>query len=603
MQVMMSPTPSAMSRVDRLDVRELHRDQRGAVMIVGLGMACFLIGSLWFMIGVGNAIVFRDLMQEAADSAAFTSAVIHAKGMNFISAINMILLIIISAYILMGVINDIMFFACLAWWPSCPAFVKYHNFWTKTAKIMKYGVDVAHYVELAISYGYPWFATYKAHTVGDDYGKFSPQKREISMWAVSTSNIPGAFINGPLNKAILAISPEGKKNDPNVFIGYKGNGKGPTLCNDGSYSNSAGSGTCSGHGGVAAVQIPPPQVGTGQPVDTYTSPAKKTGLPVAAKKWKDVCKKFGATLLNSIGDLIGMKIPSAVKTILQKGIEWRYCNDMGSSSEDSLKGIYGKDSAKEFDDAMTKSNESEAEAAKKGGGTYKPPTFDNSPGKSSQIGGDGSILGKLGIDIKLGSSGGSFDPGFDKWWGKDGPLLPWAGAGNGTPWHQVWALNMNPDFIDESEHRVGIAARKFGVQSSADPMFYISQAEFYYDCTKEWMDDGCNKEDNAGYSLRWRARLVRVEFPGIINMLSSFATDFLVNMKGYQAVNKKIVGAATSKLTKMGVPSIASSAIGAVLGKFIETAQKQATGWINKQADQADDKIQSYINTYFGMYH
>lgn len=35
------------------------------------------------------------------------------------------------------------------------------------------------------------------------------------------------------------------------YIPYSGNGGGPTLCNDGSISNSSGRGTCSHHGGVA----------------------------------------------------------------------------------------------------------------------------------------------------------------------------------------------------------------------------------------------------------------------------------------------------------------------------------------------------------------
>lgn len=35
------------------------------------------------------------------------------------------------------------------------------------------------------------------------------------------------------------------------FIPYAGNGLGPTLCADGLYSHSAGSGTCSSHGGIA----------------------------------------------------------------------------------------------------------------------------------------------------------------------------------------------------------------------------------------------------------------------------------------------------------------------------------------------------------------
>ena len=37
-------------------LRELHQDKRGAIMLIGLCMSCFLIGSLWFLIGIGDAI-------------------------------------------------------------------------------------------------------------------------------------------------------------------------------------------------------------------------------------------------------------------------------------------------------------------------------------------------------------------------------------------------------------------------------------------------------------------------------------------------------------------------------------------------------------------
>ena len=38
---------------------------------------------------------------------------------------------------------------------------------------------------------------------------------------------------------------------PGTFIPYQGNGDGPTLCSDGTYSHSSGRGTCSHHGGTA----------------------------------------------------------------------------------------------------------------------------------------------------------------------------------------------------------------------------------------------------------------------------------------------------------------------------------------------------------------
>ena len=94
-------------------VKRLHNDQRGAIMLMGLCMSCFLIGALWFLIGIGDAIVFRDTMQEATDHATFTSAALHAKGMNFISACNLFILALIAVHIIMGLIHDILLAVCI----------------------------------------------------------------------------------------------------------------------------------------------------------------------------------------------------------------------------------------------------------------------------------------------------------------------------------------------------------------------------------------------------------------------------------------------------------------------------------------------------------
>ena len=89
------------------DAREsLIADSRGAVMLIGLFMACFLIGSLWFIVGIGDAIVMRDTAQEAADAVAFSAATVHARGMNFIAALNLVMLAIVAVYIVMGMISD-----------------------------------------------------------------------------------------------------------------------------------------------------------------------------------------------------------------------------------------------------------------------------------------------------------------------------------------------------------------------------------------------------------------------------------------------------------------------------------------------------------------
>jgi hypothetical protein len=66
-------------------------DTRGAVLVAALFMAAALVGALWYVIGVGDAILYRQRMQDAADAAAYSGAVIHARGMNLIALVNVVM--------------------------------------------------------------------------------------------------------------------------------------------------------------------------------------------------------------------------------------------------------------------------------------------------------------------------------------------------------------------------------------------------------------------------------------------------------------------------------------------------------------------------------
>ena len=72
------------------------RDQRGAVLVMAAFMACFLAGCIWFLIGIADAIAFREKTQATADAVAFSSAAIHARGMNLICALNLVLVAIVG---------------------------------------------------------------------------------------------------------------------------------------------------------------------------------------------------------------------------------------------------------------------------------------------------------------------------------------------------------------------------------------------------------------------------------------------------------------------------------------------------------------------------
>jgi hypothetical protein len=60
-------------------------------MVIGIFLAMLVVGMLYFVWGIGEAIIYRQMMQDAADSAAFGGAVIDARGMNLIALLNVVM--------------------------------------------------------------------------------------------------------------------------------------------------------------------------------------------------------------------------------------------------------------------------------------------------------------------------------------------------------------------------------------------------------------------------------------------------------------------------------------------------------------------------------
>src|ERR1019366_6590532 len=89
------------------------KDNRGAIMVLGIFMACAMVGMMWYIIGIGDAVIWRDRSQEAADSMAFSSAAVHARGMNMISFINMVFAIVVGLYLVAAVIYNVLDFMIL----------------------------------------------------------------------------------------------------------------------------------------------------------------------------------------------------------------------------------------------------------------------------------------------------------------------------------------------------------------------------------------------------------------------------------------------------------------------------------------------------------
>ncbi|MEC7520275.1 MAG: pilus assembly protein TadG-related protein [Myxococcota bacterium] len=69
----------------------LLTDQAGATMVMGVFIAVMLVGMIYYVWGIGDVILHRERMQDASDTAAFSAAVIHARGMNMIALLNIVM--------------------------------------------------------------------------------------------------------------------------------------------------------------------------------------------------------------------------------------------------------------------------------------------------------------------------------------------------------------------------------------------------------------------------------------------------------------------------------------------------------------------------------
>lgn len=91
----------------------LTADDSGAIMIVGVFMAMLVTGFLYYIIGIGNTLIYRERMQDAADAIAFSGAVVHARGMNLIALINIIMALLVSILFALRIIQWALYGAAL----------------------------------------------------------------------------------------------------------------------------------------------------------------------------------------------------------------------------------------------------------------------------------------------------------------------------------------------------------------------------------------------------------------------------------------------------------------------------------------------------------
>jgi hypothetical protein len=168
-------------------LRTLGSDKGGAVMVIGVFMAAFLVGALWYIIGFGDALLYRERMQDGADAVAFAAAVYHARGMNIIAMLNLIMAAILAvlvalkiAQILLIITNIISCIICaipFGQWacPICTASSSAQYYVQKAIDAVQKFCDavlpVLSKTQKVVAITMPWVAQARAVSVSQSYSK------------------------------------------------------------------------------------------------------------------------------------------------------------------------------------------------------------------------------------------------------------------------------------------------------------------------------------------------------------------------------------------------------------------------------------------------
>ncbi len=89
----------------RLWLRRLHSDQGGNVLVLYVAAALLVCAVVWALIGTGQRMVQKETIQRSADAAAFSSAVIKAKGLNLIAFCNLLMALLLAVIMLLRLIK------------------------------------------------------------------------------------------------------------------------------------------------------------------------------------------------------------------------------------------------------------------------------------------------------------------------------------------------------------------------------------------------------------------------------------------------------------------------------------------------------------------
>ncbi len=148
-------------------------NERGAVLVTAVFMSVFLVGMLYFLVGIAEAVFRRQGLGDAADAATFAAAILHARGMNLIAFINVVMAALLAVLVALRVVQAVCvvgILACLALaYPTSGASLSYveplrrtsetfGNLWKQLKPSVFQALSALHQAQRVTSYVVPAIA-------------------------------------------------------------------------------------------------------------------------------------------------------------------------------------------------------------------------------------------------------------------------------------------------------------------------------------------------------------------------------------------------------------------------------------------------------------
>lgn len=436
-------------------------------MIIALFMAVVLVAILQTMMGVGQAIVTRETVQDGADATAYAAAVYDARGMNVIAMANLIMAAVLSVLVALKIAQILLVTAnaisCLIPFLDgiCAVTTDFeprlNQLISDVSRAEPTILKALNRTSKGVAEVMPWIAEARSLFVTADYGP----AMDFGVTA-SVAMIPGQTIDAALEKA--------------------------------AEEHGASSRTEGGDGGVASSTE---SSGTTNDEHGDSSDPKflkngRLGLPVQEDSFSRLCDAAGKvaveapvdTLIHNAALSDAMRIVGNLVGTLVSSVPAYFCGGNGADDKELAK------AACQAGNKLVKDHSSNSGGKKKT--TTIPNCAEQVKGKTETTKDSASTLEEADDEA---------------------PMKVYEAAAFGTAYYQVWSFA-------EASPRPGGGAR-----------WFYAEAEFYYDLGNGDFSFGHGQVQtfptDGMWNMRWRARLrrVRMPVPQVAAVLGSYLTD------------------------------------------------------------------------------